>query len=327
MSLPQTYKAIQPDQNGDPIIKEFPLQEPSINQVLVRVEYTPLNIWDFKFVKRGTPFHTENPHYGTEGAGTVVAVGKDLKRSFKVGDRVLVRAGAWSQYLLAKSEDIFPLLQNDLSLEDACAHWVNPLTVHYMASIAEKGDHKAVILTAAASELGRMAIQYFKLKGIKIIAVIRRQEQIEELKKEGADHVLNLKDADFEDKLKELAEKENVTLAFDAIGGDLANVVLTGLLPGGKYIVYASLGGPTLNNISIMELFKGKTISHINASNHQNEYAAKNELDVLAKELHELLPTAFRTRINKVFKLEDFNEALAYKDSISSQGKVVLKLN
>jgi len=327
MSLPETYKAIHPDGNGDPIIKEFPLQEPSTNQVLVRVEYTPLNAWEFQFLKWGQPSNPESLHYGTEGAGTIAAVGSDLKKAFKVGDRVLVRSGAWSQYLLAKSEEVFPLLQNDISLEDACAHWVNPLTVHYMGSIAEKGGHKAVIFTAAGSELGRMAIKYFNLKGIKLIGVVRRQEQIEELKKEGADYVLNLKDANFEDQLKEVAEKENATLAFDAICGDLANTILKSLLPGAKYMVYGTLGDPTLNNISIMELFKGKTISHVSASNHQNEYISKNELDVLAKELHELLPTVFRTRINKVFELDDLSEALAYRNNISSQGKIALKLN
>jgi len=327
MSLPQTYKAIQPDENGNPVIKEFPLQEPSTNQVLVRVEYTPLNIWDFHFMRLGAPANTETSRYGTEGAGTVVAVGSDLKKSFKVGDRVLVGHGAWSQYLLLKSEEVYPLLQDEVSFEDACAHWVNPATVHYMGSVAQRGGHKAVILTAAGSELGRMAIKYFKLKGIKIISVVRREELIEELKKEGADYVLNSQAADFEDRLKEIAEKENATLALDAIGGDFTNKVLACQPAGSKCLVYGLLGGITLKDISIMELFKGKTIGGLNVGVHFEEYTSKNELDVLAKELHELLPTAFKTRINKVYKLDDFYEAVAYKDTISSQGKIALKLN
>ncbi len=326
-SLPEKYKVILPDEKGQPILKEFPLQHPSTNQVLVRVEFSPLCLYDNGLLARGAASKDPNARYGSEGSGVVVEVGKNLKKSFKVGDRVHVRPGCWSQYLLANSEDVFPILFKDLSLEDACSHWVNPGTVHYMGAEAEKGGHKTIIQTAAGSVLGRMAIRYFKLKGIKTINVVRRDEQIEELKKEGADYVLNSQAPGFEDKLKELAEKENATLAFDAVAGDFTITILKNQPPGSTCLVFGALSGFTVNNISIMELFKNKTLGGLVVSDHFADYAKKGEMEKLATELHKLLPTAFKSHVHKVFKLEDIREAFAYFKENSSKGKIIIQLN
>jgi len=182
MSLPETYKVIQPDEKGQPILKEFPLEKPSTDQELVRVEFSALSLYDNRLLSLGTQSTDPNKRYGLEGSGIVVAVGDNLKRPFKVGDRVHIGDGSWSQYLLAKSEDVYPVLQKDIALEDVCAHFVNSATVHNMGTVTIKGGHRTVIVTAAGSILDRMAIRYFKLKGIKIICVVRRDEQIHELK-------------------------------------------------------------------------------------------------------------------------------------------------
>jgi len=327
MSLPETYKAIQPDEKGQPILKEFPLQKPSTDQVLVRVEYATLSPVEIHFLALGTPANTPNSRYGFEGSGIVVAVGDNLKRSFKVGDRVHVGDGSWSQYLLAKSEDVYPVLQKDIPLEDVCAHYVNPVTVHHMGAVAEKGGHKAVIVTAAGSLLGRMAIKYFSLKGIKIICVVRRNEHIKELKEEGADYVLNSQAPDFEDKLKELAEKENATLSFDAVAGDFTNKILASQPPGSTCLVYGLLSGHTVNGISIMELFKKKRLGGLLATEHIADYEKQGQKQKLFTELHELLPTAFKSRIHKIFKFEDIQDAFAEFKATSSVGKIVLKVN
>ncbi len=327
MSLPQTYKAVQPDEKGQPILKEFPLQQPSTNQVLVRVEFSPINPTDI--FKLAGDYNSYDPYsrYGSEGSGIVAAVGDNLKRSFKVGDRVHTRFGSWSQYLLTDSEEVYPVLQEDISLEDASAHWVNAATVHHMGALAERGGHKAVIHTAAASAVGKMLIKYFKPRGIKVINVVRRDEQVEELKKEGADYVLNSTTPDFEEKLKELAEKEKATLAFEAVAGEFTNVILRSQPTGSTCLVYGALTGWDVKNISIMELFKGKTIGGQYLPDHMEEYAKRGELEKLFTELHELLPTVFKTHIHKSFKVEDIKEAFAYYEKNSSKGKVVLKLN
>lgn len=69
--------------------------------------------------------------------------------------------------------------------------FVNPLTVIVMLNKVKAANVKAVVHTAAASSLGRMMNRLFASEGISVINVVRRDEQVELLKKEGAKIVLN----------------------------------------------------------------------------------------------------------------------------------------
>jgi len=324
MALPQTYKVIKGDQNNQPLIQEILLPKPSQNQVLVKMEFTPINPIDLLTFKN---FYGDREAIGLEGSGVVVAIGDNLKISHKVGDKVhVVGRGTFAQYILAKSEDISPILQDDLSFEDAASHYINPSTVYYMGMVAEQGGHKAAIHTASSSALGKMLIRYFKHKGIKLINIVRRDEVIEELKKEGADYVLNSTAPDFEERLKELAEKENATISFDAIGGDFTNKVLKAQPPKSSLYIYGFLEGNEIKNISIPELFKGKSISALYLVGYV-EGLSVEEAQRIYKETHKLLPTVLYSKIIKIFPLEQIKEALDYYLENGSKGKILLKLN
>lgn len=76
---------------------------------------------------------------------------------------------------------------------------MNPLTALAMLEKTKEGGHKAIIHTAAASSLGRMLNRLFIPEGIPIINVVRRDEQAEILKNEGAKYILNSTDSNFEE--------------------------------------------------------------------------------------------------------------------------------
>jgi len=61
--------------------------------------------------------------------------------------------GTYAQYIVTTSENIFHILQDDLSLEEAASHFVNPCIVHYMGYLAEKGGHKVAIHTVGSSSM------------------------------------------------------------------------------------------------------------------------------------------------------------------------------
>jgi len=325
MSLPQTQIALQGDENGQPIFKEIPLPKPSQNEVIVQIKNAPINPTDLLRLK---DFYGDgNTRAGLEGSGIVVAVGENLKVPHKVGDRVhVIGPGAFSQYLVAKSENVSPILQDDLSFEDAASHFVNPATVYYMGVVAEQGGHKAAIHNAGSSALGRMLIRYFKHKGIKLINIVRRDDVVEELKKEGADYVLNSTAPDFEERLKELAEKENATIAFDAIGNDATNKILKAQPPKSIIYIYGVLGGNEIKSISIPALFQQKTITSLYVVDYI-ESLNNEDLQKVYKETHSLIPTVFKSNIIKVFPIDEIKEAFAFYQENSSKGKILLKIN
>ncbi len=262
---------------------------------------------------------------GAEGSGTIVAVGTNLKKPHKIGDKVCITGpGTYSQYIIANSETI-QAVPEKLSLEQAASHFVNPATAYYMGSLAE--GHKAAIHTVGSSALGRMLIRYFKHKGIKLINIVRKDEYIEELKAEGADYVLNSQAPDFEQKLKELAEKENATIAFDPIGGDFTNTVIKAQPPRSICYVYGSISAFSVNKIDIMELFKGKVVAGFLIFQKIAEMAQKGELGKFFAGVHSLLGTVFYNKVQKVFSIDQLDEAIAYAHANSSKGKVLIRPN
>ncbi len=329
MSLPATYKAIVANNKEEVSLKELPLPKPSTDQVLVKVEFAPINPTDLYRIGGfyGKPAEGSFALNGSEGSGVVVAVGNDLKKPFKVGDRVHIEGLTWGQYALFESDQVSHILQNDLSFEDAASHLINPATVYWMGIIAEEGKHKAAIHTVASSALGRMLIRYYKHKGVKLINIVRREEYVEELKKEGADYVLNSQAPDFEERLKEIAEKEKATLAFDGICGDFTGKVLAAQPRHSTCYVYGALDSVKVGGVTFQDLLDYKTVKGLKIYNYFDELREKGELASYVDKVHVLLLTFLSTKVQKVFKLEDVHEALAYFKVNGSKGKILLRPN
>lgn len=330
MSLPEKFKVILVQGPGkEPTLEEVPLPKPGKNQVLVKVEFTPINPSDTMTIEGVYPVSAKPPHpVGFEGSGTIAALGEDLKVPHQVGDKVYMSGfGTFGQYLVTASESCSKI-QEGISLEEASCHLVNPGTVICFARLVKKEGHKAAIHTAGSSALGRMMIRYFKHKGIKLINIVRRDEYIEELKKEGADYVLNSQAPDFEEKLKEISHKEEATIAFEAICGDLTGKVLRNQPDNSTIYVYGALAGGDCSGISAPDfIFKGKTITGFWMAKLMGELMKTGEIVEIVKEAHSLLPTILRSEIQKVFKIEQFKEALSFYKQHSSKGKVLFKPN
>ena len=98
--------------------------------------------------------------------------------------------GTFAEYCVVGTKGVIPIPDN-LTFNQAACTFVNPFTVIAMLDVVKDADVKAVVHTAAASALGRMMVRYFKDNGVKVINVVRRPEQIEILKKEGAEFILD----------------------------------------------------------------------------------------------------------------------------------------
>jgi len=330
MSLPETFKALIIESKGQkPKITNVPLKKPGKNQALVKMEFAPMNPSDMMTIQGSYPVFVSPPHgVGMEGSGTIAAVGEDLKVPQKVGDKVHVSGlGTYAEYLLTDSENCTKIKEG-LPMDLAACHIVNPMTVHYMAHLVQKGGHKAAIHTAGSSVLGRMIIRYFKHKGLKLINIVRRDEVIPELKEEGAEIILNSKNPDFEEKLKEVAEKEEATICFESIIGDMSGKVLSKMPNDSTMYIYGALSSNKVDNLGVEDfIFKGKTITGLWLKVYVKELVSKGELEKVRDEVHSLLPTILKSPIQKVFSLDQFFEGQEFNEKNSSKGKVLIKPN
>jgi len=307
-------------------VTEVPLAQPKKNQVLVKIAYAPVNPSDVGTLENWYPVQAKPPHsVGFEGSGIIVAVGENLKVPHKVGDRVhVIGLGTWSEYIVVPSE-LCSKIREGISLEQAACHYVNPGTVIYMAKLVERGGHKCAIHTAGASSLGKMMIKYFKEKGIKLISIVRREEYVQELLKEGADFVLNSEAPDFVSQFRTLAAKEKATICFEAIAGDFTGKILR-VMPSSSIIyVYGALSGKNVGNITVNDLaFMDKKVSGLWLQTYFKEVVTQGKTSEFFNEIHSRLNTVFKSSIQKVYTLEDLEAAIAYYKENSSKGKILI---
>ena len=106
--------------------------------------------------------------------------------------------------------------------------FVNPLTALGMIETMRREGHKALVHTAAASNLGQMLNKICLKDGIGLVNIVRSPQQADILRKIGAKHVVNSTAPSFMDDLTDALVETGATLAFDAIGGGkLAGQILT----------------------------------------------------------------------------------------------------
>ena len=185
-------------------------------QVLIKMECSTVNPSDYLTILGRYPINGLPMYPGLEGSGTVVKAGNSERAQGLLNKRVAAAAlGAWSEYNVADIGGVFPL-EDHVSFEQAADFIVNPMTVACLIEIAQS-KNSGFVNNAAASALGQQLTQLATRLGIKHINIVRRQEQVEILRKLGAEHVFNSSEAGWLEEAKRVAKEIAPKVAFDAI--------------------------------------------------------------------------------------------------------------
>ena len=147
-----------------------------------------------------------------------------------MGKTVSIIGGAmYTQYRTMKVRDVMELPAGTTAA-DGASWFVNPLTALGMTETMRRENHKALVHTAAASNLGQMLNKICIKDGIGLVNIVRSKEQADILHKIGAKHVVDSTADSFMDDLTNALVETGATIAFDAIGGGkLAGQILTGM--------------------------------------------------------------------------------------------------
>ena len=234
-----------------------PTPEPSADEVVVRVEASPINPSDLGLLigaadmatakatgSKDAPAITahvpeaamkgmagrldKSMPVGNEGAGVVVGTGSSDAAKALMGKTVAMIGGAmYAQYRTIRARDCLVLPAGTTPAEGASC-FVNPLTALGMVETMRREGHKALVHTAAASNLGQMLNRICLKDGISLVNIVRSPQQAEILRKIGAKHICDSTTPTFMDDLTNALVETGATLAFDAIGGGrLAGQILT----------------------------------------------------------------------------------------------------
>lgn len=165
---------------------------------------------------------------GNEGAGVVVKAGANAQAL--LGKTVAMVGGAmYAQYRKIKVIEVLPLPEGTSAVEGASC-FVNPLTALSMVETLRLEGHKALVHTAAASNLGQMLNKICIKDGVSLVNIVRSEGQERILRDIGAKYVVNSTSPNFMNELVAALKETDATLAFDAIGGGkLAGQILTAM--------------------------------------------------------------------------------------------------
>jgi NADPH2:quinone reductase len=236
---------------------DVPVPDPLPDEVLVRIEASPLNPSDQGLLfgpadmstatYSGTTTHPvvtarippermravagrldQSMPIGNEGAGVVVAAGETPEARALLGKTVAAIGGAmYSQYRSVKVEQCLVLSDGTTPAEGASS-FINPLTALGMVETMRREGHSALVHTAAASNLGQMLNKICLADGVGLVNIVRSQAQENALRALGAVHVCDSTSPAFMQELTSALTATDATLAFDAIGGGpLAGQILT----------------------------------------------------------------------------------------------------
>lgn len=225
--IPETMKAAALDRFGPPralTVHRLPVPKPGPNEVLIAVHTAGVGIWDAS-IRDGSWRPTGRPRFplipGTDGSGMVAAVG-DRVRRFRIGDRVWAsNFGFYVQYVAVDADQVAKI-PKPLDLLPAGAGAITGLTALQGIDDAlhvRRGE--TVLIFGASGAVGTLAVQFAKLRGVKVIGTASRSSAMTLVKRLGAHEVIDPRKKEALDRLQRAA-------------------------PDGIHAVLALAGGPTL---------------------------------------------------------------------------------
>ena len=240
-------------------LTSIPTPEPSAEEVVVRIDASPINPSDQGLLFGGADMTTakasgtaaspvitatlppaalkamaarvdQSMAVGNEAAGVVVKAGESAAAQALLGKMVAIVGGSmYTQYRCVKAKACLVLPAGTTAAEGA-GWFVNPLTALGMVGTMRAEGHKALVHTAAASNLGQMLVKICLKDNVPLVNIVRKAEHVAVLKGIGAVHVCNSSAPTFMDDLTDALAATGATIAFDAVGGGkLAGQILTAM--------------------------------------------------------------------------------------------------
>ena len=241
-------KAVRYHATGGPeVLRWESVPEPAVGprDVLIDVEAAGVNFADL--MRRSGKYHfkTDFPAMlGTEAAGTVARAGAEA--GFAPGERVFCRstaAGCQAEMVAVPASEVLRM-PPALSFADAAAIPVTFLTAYHMLkTLAPVTPGETVLVHAAASGVGTVAVQLAKAWGATVFATASMEEKLALARSLGADRCLNYTTHDFVEAVMDWTAGAGVDRVLECVGGDVLVKSVTALAPGGRLMIYGRASG------------------------------------------------------------------------------------
>ncbi|HAT1612159.1 TPA: quinone oxidoreductase [Raoultella planticola] len=317
-------------QHGGPdVLKavEFTPAEPQENEIQVENKAIGINYID-TYIRSGLyPPPSLPSGLGTEAAGVVTKVGRSVQH-IKAGDRVVYAQSALGAYSSIHNviADKAALLPDSISFEQAAASFLKGLTVYYLLrKTYEIKPGEPFLFHAAAGGVGLIACQWAKALGAKLIGTVGSAQKAQRAKQAGAWQVINYREENIVERLKEITEGKKVHVVYDSVGKDTWEASLDCLQRRGLMISFGNSSGPVTGvNLGILNQ-KGSLF--VTRPSLQGYITNRQELAEASSELFSLIASgAINVDVadSQKYALTDARRAHEVLESRATEGSSLL---
>lgn len=322
-------KAVVLEQTGGSdklIYKEIDKPQLKEGQVLVEMKAAPINFIDTVIREGNMPpgMMPELPFIsGVEGSGIVAdANGTELKQGQKVAFLGPIGASTYAEYTAVDADKLI-LLSETADVLQAGAMPVTYFTAYHMLhNVARAEQDKFALIYASTGGVGTALIQLAKVAGLKVIALDRQDEKVEQALKLGADYAFN-STGNWVEEVKKVTEGKGVNYIFNPVAGDTIKQDLDVLATLGHIVIFGFLAGVGESNLqaeAVQHFGKAPTItySEIYATFFSNFPLVKQSMNAIYQLLDE-------GKIEPVYSTMPLAEASQAHDLLES-GKIMGKM-
>ena len=319
-------KAVVLTTYGDPAtgleFRELPEPaSPGAGQVLVGVEYAPINFSDILLARGLYALHPELPSViGNEGAGRVLGVGTGVN-NVRGGDRVTLPLGSftWRERMVVNAKGMVAL-PADADPQQLAMLSINPPSAHLLLeTYVQLRSDDWIVINAANSAISRWIVSFAKQKGVKTLGLVRRAEAMSAAREAGCELVF-LDDDNAPGKMAEALGEKRMRLALDAVSGEATGRLAKLLGPGGTLVSYAAQSFATMAVSPLEVIFNDLTIRGFSLGNPDFAGQIPSTIMQAAKRVASgeiAIPLA------ATYRLEEIGAAIAHQ---ARGGKVLLKV-
>jgi NADPH2:quinone reductase len=321
-------KAIRLHETGGPEVlrwEDTDVGDPGPGEARVRHTAVGLNYIDCYF-RAGT---YPPPHLpltlGFEGAGVVEAVGDGVSE-VKIGDRVGYATGAigaYAQARLAAADKLIPL-PDDISDEQAAAMLLQGMTAQYLLHRTFRVEPgQTILFHAAAGGVGLIACQWATHLGATVIGTVSTADKAALARAHGCDHLINYREENFVERVKEITAGAGVPVVYDSVGKDTFTGSLDCLRPRGLIALFGAASGP-VPPVDLSVLAQRGSL-YITRPSLFTYTASRQELLDTANSLFEVVRSgAVKIEVNQTYPLAEAARAHTDLQARRTTGSTVL---
>lgn len=306
---------------------EFTPNAPSENEVQVENKAIGINYID-TYIRSGLyPPPSMPSGLGTEAAGVVSQVGSGVKH-IKAGDRVVYAQSGLGAYSSVHNvpADKVALLPSAISYEQAAASFLKGLTVYYLLrKTYEIKPGEPFLFHAAAGGVGLIACQWAKALGAKLIGTVGSAEKAERAKQAGAWQVINYRDENIAERVKEITGGKKLPVVYDSVGKDTWEASLDCLKRRGLMVSFGNSSGPVTGvNLGILNQKGSLFVTRPSLNGYITNY---DELKEASHELFSLIASGIikvDVADSQKYPLKEARRAHEILESRATQGSSLL---